>query len=190
MSDAPNLTPADWSWLAGTYWCVPAASLPALQLDTDTNELAWMADQTVWHLAGYGDGYLWGVSATLLWPAGEEAPTSGPRSKPGARTLMGSITPEGRAHFTFVAQRGSSAPVTGVGRAVPHAGGWSLEMQMSTGTSSVTAHWAYMVRVQPGDPMWDSLPGARISVPEFLEGCETPIAPPAPTPDRGGRSGA
>jgi len=49
-----------------------------------------------------------------------------------------------------------------------------MEMQMSSGTSELTAHWAYMTRVQPDDPSWESLPGVGLSVPEMLGGCEPP----------------
>ena len=178
MTDALSPTPAAWDWLADTYWYVPPASLPALRLDNDTGALGWMVDQTVWHITGYADGYLWGVSATLLWPAGEAPPARGPRANPVPFTLLGSITPEGRAYFTFVPQVPGAATTVGVGRAVPRGGGWSLEMQMSTG-SDVTLHWAYMLPVTPADPEWDSLPGAGISVTQMLEGCEVPQAPPS-----------
>ena len=53
-------------------------------------------------------------------------------------------------------------------RAIPHRDGWSLEMQMSTGSSTRVAHWAYMVPVTPEDPAWSSLPGVEISVPEIV----------------------
>jgi len=43
----------DFSWLEGTYWYVPAADLPAMQYDAARNTLAWIVDQTVWHITGY-----------------------------------------------------------------------------------------------------------------------------------------
>lgn len=162
-----------WSWLADTHWCVPPASLPALRLDHD-DALTWRVDQTVWHITGYREGYFWGVSATLLRDAGGEASERGPGSQPLGFTMLGSITPEGRVYLTFIPDSGGSSTI-GIGRAVPHGSGWSLEMQMSTGSSAqTTAHWAYMVRVRPGDPNWDSLPGFGLSVPEMLAGLKPP----------------
>lgn len=166
--------PATWSWLAGTWWCVPPASLPALRFDPDENTLTWRVDQTVWQITGYRDGYFWGLCAGLLRDAGEAVPERGPGSKPRGMTMLGSVTPEGRVHITFLpVSRGST--ILGLGRVVPHGEGWAFEMQMSTGSGNqTTLHWAFMVRVEPGDPAWDSLPGVGLSVPEMLEGLEPP----------------
>lgn len=175
--------PSTWNWLEDTYWCVPPMNLPALRFDPDGKSLTWLIDQTVWHITGYRDGYLWGVCSTLLREAGEEAPERGRSSQPRGFTVLGSITPEGRVHLTFIPDsRGSST--IGIGRAVPYGTGWSMEMQMSTGAGSqTTLHWAYMVRVQPGDPSWDSLPGVGLSVPEMLEGLQPPVVEPRSSPE-------
>ena len=149
------------------------ANLSALRLDPSQNILTWLVDQTVWHVTGYREGYFWGVSVTLLWNAGEELPTHGPASQPKRFSMLGSITPEGRVHLTFVSNQSGSATI-GIGRAVPHQKGWSLEMQMSSGDQKETAHWAYMLQTRPGEPSWDSLPGVGLSVPQMLEGCEAP----------------
>lgn len=179
MTDRTGLDPSDWSWLEGTYWCVPPESLPALQLDTDDNALAWTVDQTVWQITGYRTGYFWGVCSTLTRKAGEETAERGPRSRPVGFAMLGSITPEGRVHLTFLPYSGPASATTGLGRAIPHRDGWSLEMQMSTGSGTRMAHWAYMVPVRPEDPAWTSLPGVGISVPEMLEGFEPPQPPDA-----------
>lgn len=170
--------PSDWSWLADTYWYVPEENLPALRLDTSDNALAWLVDQTVWHVTGYREGFFWGVSATLLREAGEELPRRGRGSKPMSDTMVGSITPEGRIHQTFVSSRRGTSTI-GIGRAIPHEHGWSLEMQMSSGSWDRTVHWAYMHQVRPGEPSWDLLPGVGLSVPQMLENAEPPEAPAA-----------
>ncbi|QNM98393.1 hypothetical protein [Chitinimonas koreensis] len=164
----------DWRWLEDTYWYVQPAQLPALQYDPDDNALAWVCDQTVWHFTGYRDGYLWGVCATVMQSAGDDG------GRPVDFTIVGSITPEGRVYLTFVPARNSRSATVGIGRATPHNGGTSMEMQMSSGSGTRTTHWAYMAQVKPGEPAWDRLPGAGISVPQMLEGCEAPAAPPSP----------
>jgi|SRR6185436_372177 len=171
--------PSTWSWLEDTYWCVPPASLPALRFDQDGNALTWVVDQTVWHITGYRDGYFWGVCAALLRDAGEPVPERGPGSQPRGFTMLGSVTPEGRVHLTFIPDSQGSATI-GIGRAVRHQAEWSLEMQMSSGAGSqTTAHWAYMMRVRPDDPSWSSLPGVGLSVPEMLVGLEPPAVEPS-----------
>lgn len=175
MTEPQTSLPSDWSWLADTYWYVPEESLPALRLDPSENTLTWVVDQTVWHITGCQAGYFWGICTALLYDAGEEVPKRGPGSKPSSLTMLGSITPEGRVHLTFLSTQSGSATI-GLGRIVPHAQGRSFEMQMSTGQRDRTAHWAWMVQTRPGDPSWDSLPGVGLSVPEMLEGTEAPEA--------------
>lgn len=177
MTTSPASSP--WSWLEDTYWCVPPESLPALRFDKDGNSLTWLVDQTVWHITGYRLGYFWGVCSALLHDAGEAVPEQGQGSQPRGFTMLGSITPEGGVYLTFIPISPGSATI-GTGRMVPPGAEWSFEMQMSTGVGSQTnAHWAYMVRVRPGDPSWDSLPGIGLSVSQMLEGLEPPeVEPP------------
>lgn len=52
MMEQQASEPSDWSWLADTYSYVPEESLPALRLDPSENTLAWVVDQTVWHITG------------------------------------------------------------------------------------------------------------------------------------------
>lgn len=177
---SPVLSP--WSWLKDTYWCVPSVNLPALRFDQDDNTLTWLIDQTVWHISGYRIGYFWGVSSAIMRTAGEEAPKRGPGSQPQGTTMLGSITPEGRVHLTFIQKSGSV--VIGLGELVQRGAEWAFEMQMSTTLrTKTTAHWAYMIQVQPGDPDWDSLPGVGLSVPDMLDGLEPPAVEPPQTAD-------
>jgi len=175
MSDL-NTNQSQWSWLRDTYWYVPPENLPALQFAPDENTLAWLIDQTVWHISAFQNGYFWGSSATATLPAGNKSSQEASSVKPVSFSMVGSITPEGRVYITFIPGRASSSrpATTGVGRAVPHNNNWSLEMQMSTGSSKTTAHWAYMTQVKPEDPSWKSLPGVGISVPQMLQGCQAP----------------
>src|SRR5215467_14517338 len=75
MTEIEELDRIDWSSLQDTYWYVPPASLPALQLDPDSGTLNWVIDQTVWHITGYREGYFWGVSSTLIQHQGQDQTT-------------------------------------------------------------------------------------------------------------------
>lgn len=174
MNQPSQSSTTDWSWLADTYWYVPAESLSALRYDPRKNTLAWVVDQTVWHITGYRAGYFWGVTAVMQYDTGEEPP-----ARPTGLVMFGSITPEGSVHVTFCPDvaRLSLSSTVGIGRAILHDRGPSLEMQMSTGMTERLAHRAYMTRTNPRDPSWTALPGIALSVPEMLEGIEPPSVP-------------
>ena len=175
MDNHSDLIPSDWAWLENTFWYVLPENLPALQFDPDEKTLTWVVDQTVWHITGYRNGYFWGVSATIVQQP-EEEPERRVRARPVCFAMLGTITPEGRVHLTFIIDQASSgrSATIGIGCAVERRGKWSLEMQMSSGNNERTAHWAYMTQTLPGDSCWESLPGVGISVPEMLQGCEPP----------------
>ncbi|MBL8152471.1 MAG: hypothetical protein JNN15_21305 [Blastocatellia bacterium] len=161
---------SDWSWLQDTYWYVQTDGLPALQLDVDDNSLSWIVDQTVWHITGYQQGYFWGVSATAVMDdSGREQ-----EPRPVCFTMLGTITPEGNVHLTFIPARNSSSTTIGIGLVREQNASFTFEMQMSSGKDTLTAHWAYMARVRPEDPAWNNLPGVNISVPEMLKRCKPP----------------
>jgi hypothetical protein len=174
MPDDVNADWSQWNWLQDTYWYVPPENLPAPQFVPDENTLAWVTDQTVWHISAFRTGYFWGVSATVVLPAGSTAEASD--IKPVSFTMIASITPEGRIYITFLPCNASSSrpSTTGIGHTVFRRGQWTLEMQMATGSSQTTIHWAYMTQIKPDDPSWKSLPGVGISVPQMLQGCQPP----------------
>lgn len=159
---------SDWRWLEGTYWYCAADSMPAIQtLGEDAFE--WVIDQTVWSITGYEDGYFWGTASALLTPAGEEPDVGGKRDM----TFFASITPQGQVQITFV--QSALGTTVGTGRMTTDRGEPSFEMQMSSGPgAALTVHWAYMVRVERGDPAWSNLPGAGVSVKEMVGGITPP----------------
>ena len=177
MTAHPN--PSDWRWLENTYWYVTPENLSALQFDPDDNTLAWIVDQTVWQITGYRNGYFWGISSTLVKQPDGQILKHGPGSKPVSFSMLGTITPDGKVYLTFIPVIAPShqSAVIGVGCVTQHQGSMSFEMQMSSGSDTRTAHWAYMMRVEPNDPAWESLPGVGISVPEMLKGSEAPQSP-------------
>ncbi len=174
MTTAASANRSDWKWLQGTYWYCPADCMPAIQSQRN-NSFAWIIDQTVWHITGYRDGYFWGVAAALITQAGQE-PDADDKSD---MTFFASITPEGQVHITFVPSAVSTT--VGTGRMTTHQGKPSFEMQMSSGPGlALVVHWAYMMQVAPGDPAWENLPGAGVSV-EDMVGDITPPEPASPS---------
>jgi hypothetical protein len=173
MNDGVD-TRFDWSWLADTYWYVPSADLPALQLDPESAVLGWLVDQTVWHISGYKNGYFWGVTAAVTYPAGEERPTHGPRSRVSQLTMLGTVLPNGQVQITFLPGRGGS-PTIGFGRMVKAGEAWAFEMQMTTEPGgNRLLHWANMIETHAGEASWNQLPGLDLSVPQMLEGAVYP----------------
>lgn len=159
MSDLPT----EWEWLKGTYWYVPEANLLAYSFETDTQEMHAVADQTVFNITGYRGGYFWGRTVVRLG------------HRPSAYlALTGSVTPEGRVLLTFTpfSTTPYSTPTTGFGQMCIHNGKVAMQNQMSSGSGkSQITHWAYMLQTEPGDESWKSLPGAGVSVPDFMKGC-------------------
>ncbi len=170
-------TRAQWQWLQDTYWYVDSTDLLALQLDPASNQLQWMTDQTVWHISGVKDGYFWGVTAAMMYPAAESQPGHGPQAHIMQMTMLGTVFPDGQVQITFQAsgRRSDSAPTIGYGRILPFAGGHTFEMQMSTAAqSNRLLHWANMMQTKPGEASYKKLPGLSYSVPQMLEGADYP----------------
>lgn len=161
-----------WAWLENTYWYVTNPDLPALQFDADDNLLSWQVDQTVWHISGYKNGYFWGVTAALVYPA-DDADEDG---RPGHLSLIGTVLPSGQVQITFV--RGGvlrDSITVGYGNIVQLEGRWVFQMQMSTNNmGEQLLHWANMQQITPENPDWEKLPGVDYSVPEMLEDAEYP----------------
>lgn len=156
-------TVLDWRWLNGTTWYVPATGLPAYIYAPETNQLIPVQDQTVYTITGYRNGYFWGRTAAKLGSADITC-----------KSLVGSVTPEGKIYLTFTDYPYDADVETtiGIGTMVRKVGQWTMANQMSTGTSSAqVGHWAYMALTRPGSSSWSSLPGVNMSVPEFMETC-------------------
>jgi hypothetical protein len=149
-----------WSWLANTYWYVPAPNLPAVLYNSTTGSQTIVSDQTVFHIEDYVDGYFWGDTVTQLG------------SSPAVSSaLLGSVTPQGKVLLTFTQTSSSSSPsiTNGFGTMERKLGKWMMENQMFTSETVQIGHWAYMVQTRPGLPSWISLPSSGESVPEFLD---------------------
>jgi hypothetical protein len=155
-----------WQFLANSYWFVPTMYLPAFQMSAADTAPVPMTDQTVWQITTYQNGYFWGNCAVLLYPNGTV-----PEEAPSARRLLGTITPDGNVQITFMPlnKLGAAMSTAGWGRMQQQNGVWTFEMQMSSGVSSLVAHWAYMYPTQEGEPSWNQLPGTDYDVPGFLE---------------------
>ena len=163
-----------WDFLADTYWYVPPADLPALQFESDDNALSWRGDQTVWHLTGYKNGYLWGACGAAMFSEGEaneETPPSIQQSR-----MVGSVSADGRVLINFMTGQGDRGSIiTGYGQMVKVEGAWAFQMQMSTPAGGgQLLHWANMLQTKPGEPSFAKLPGVRYSVPDMLSGASYP----------------
>lgn len=166
-----------WDFLANTYWYVPTPFLRALQFSSGRNELAWMGDQTVWHLTGYRGGYFWGACAAALFSAGE-ADANPPPTIQQSR-IVGSVTAEGRVLMNFISGSGKRETiVTGYGSMVKVKRQWAFQMQMSTGAAGTQLlHWADMLQTREGDRSFAKLPGVNYSVTDMLSGATYPAFP-------------
>jgi hypothetical protein len=156
---------SQWNFLVGTYWYVPDAFLPAVQMTATEDAPVWMTDQTVWQITGYKDGYFWGNCAALIYQTGTT-----PDAAPSARKLIGSVTPNGEVQISFMALNtlGAAMSISGWGHLKDRVGSWFFEMQMASGVTDLVAHWAYMAETKEGDDSWNKLPGTTYSVPDFL----------------------
>ncbi len=170
ISRHPTRHPADplvaptkgrWSWLANTYWYVPANNLAAVLYDSEAGVVSPVQDQTVFYIAGYRAGYFWGESVTQL-----------DHSSPTTASVLASVTPQGRVLLTFTRTSSNSSPsiTEGFGVMTREYRQWTMENQMFTSPIETLqiGHWAYMVQTRPGIASWNSLPLVDQSVPQFL----------------------
>ncbi len=161
LDSAVAPTAQRWSWLANTFWYVPATNLAAVLYNSSTGSLTPVKDQTVYHITGHGAGYFWGNAVTQLGS-----------SSASDSTMVGSVTPEGQVILTFTKTNTNSSPsiTEGFGKMQRKFGQWTMENQMFTSPNEVLqiGHWAYMLRTRPGMSSWNRLPSAGISVPAFL----------------------
>jgi hypothetical protein len=162
------------AWLTGTYWYVPTAYLPAMLAVTSGPRIVPVSDQTVWHFAGYFQGYIYGIAATNIGVGWSYS------------LMVGSVTPDGSVKLSFspLASANPKDPTTqaitiGDGTLRRMGNRASFQMQMTSGTASVSlTHWASMYPVTPREPEWHSLPGyPTTGVPDLTE-LNTPIAFP------------
>jgi len=153
--------PASWDWLAGTFWYVGEKDLPAYLYDTRTQNAAMVPDQTVFHITESRNGYFRGTAVVEI------------AMSRSSFTMLGVVTPDGSVLLNFLSSDPLVAATTGTGR-FTYGGVRELTMlnQMSSSPSDRVRvlHWAYMRRTSPGEASWDRLPGANVSVPEFLSG--------------------
>lgn len=169
-----NTNRTSWEFLRGSYWYVPAPYLRAMQFAASDNTLAWVGDQTVWHLTGYKGGYFWGACAAAIFSEGE-ADTNPPPSIKQSR-IVGSVSAEGRVLMDFISGSGKTESiVTGYGAMVRVRRQWAFQMQMSTGGGGTQLlHWANMLQTKQGERTFAKLPGVNYSVDEMLNGASYP----------------
>lgn len=163
-----------WQLLSDTYWYVTSPDLPALQFSPGDSALSWQVDQTVWHIAGYKNGYLWGVASVVTFDPSDK--NGGQVGRPQHLSLVGTVTGDGLVQITFLRGSNLTESITvGVGRMIQVEGGWAFQMQMSTASGeNRLLHWANMRQTKPGDASWRHLPGVDSSVEDMLKGATYP----------------
>ena len=163
---------AKYAFLEGSRWIVPPATLPAILYEPEDGTVRDIVDQTVWDITGYRDGYFWGRTVARL----SDAATGEPLGGFSCLDMVGSVTPGGRVHITFVDPERTTVltAIRGTGLLVRGRGNrWQFEeMQMSSGFTSLVVHWSYMVECRPGDACEAELPGTTSSLAEFLAACD------------------
>ena len=168
---APETDASRWSWLGegqGTYWYVPERYLPAVRWDTDDpSSYAFLSDQTVWHIQNYQSGYFFGPVVVKF----EGVPRL-------CQFMIGSVTPNGNVYIAFNSVQtvpvGTPSITVGTGQMTKRNSEWMFNMQMASGSAQTqVAHWAFMRQCTPDQNCWSELPGVELSIPEFLELCDT-----------------
>ena len=153
-----------WNWLKNTYWYVETAYLPALSTDVSTQEHQPVSDQTVWRIDGAKDGYIWGKTFVQI--------TGRPKQ---CLNLVGSVTPDGNVQIVFLISPSQNVDLaiktTGMGRMRRVHGQWKFEMQMTTGTTSLITHWAFMTQCKEGQSCENRLPGTDNTLEQFVQPC-------------------
>jgi hypothetical protein len=160
-----------FNFLRGSKWYVPPETLPAVEVKLKTGRVRAVIDQTVWDIPNYRDGYFSGRSVAVL----KYAATGQPIGPVACSRLIGSVTPSGHVYITFVDADQATAfgAVRGIGTLSGNdQDGWRFEMQMSTGATSVVAHWSYMDQCKPGQACEAQLPGSDLSLADFLAQCD------------------
>ncbi len=161
-------SPKTWDWLEDTYWYVRPQGLPNMVYDAVTDTAQPSIGQTVYHIRQCRYGYFVGECTVQIMG----------NDQIQCRQMIGTVTPEGQVLLTFLAMDGEKVQlsINAIGVMRRERGEWTMENQMASpgpdDPTTFVAHWAYMFQVDESDPHWNSLPFARVSVPDFLGRCE------------------
>ena len=89
--------------------------------------------------------------------------------------LVGSITPNGGVQIVFLRPSNQNPDIaiktTGTGQMRKVNGQRKFEMQMTTGTTSLITHWAFMTECKNGQKCERRLPGTESSLEQFVRPC-------------------
>lgn len=133
---------------------VPQKTLKAYLIDN--NNYRVVQDQTLWQIESFNNGYITGISYTML--------DGVPFSK---NNFVGSITPEGDVLINFYS---STSQTSGQGKLIK-CKKFLMQVGQVTNLEGIViglVHWSYMIKVNPCDRLYHYLPGVGISVPEFI----------------------
>lgn len=166
---AEQPTPARWAWIEDTIWYVPPENLPAIITSAESRAVTRLIDQTVYSIDGYSGGYFWGVVRSQVMPEGTTLPAE-PDDPPNCQRLVGSVTPQGTLNLSFTPFDDGDDRTTGLGTMRRFEGAWTMQNQMTTGTSQQVTHWAYMKYCAKGERC--PLPAIKSTARAFLAPCK------------------
>ncbi len=139
-------TAQDTRWdamLTNSHWYVPVPNLIAFTTANRSLTIDPLAigDQTLWAIGPASHGVF----------AGESQATFGSKTSsntPTYTSMQGVVTESGQIRITFASTTGNP-PISGIGQMRSIDGVPLMEMQMITGSSLLTTHWAYMAPYNP-----------------------------------------
>ena len=136
----------DTKWdaiISNSNWYVPVPNLIAYSSSNSSltiNPLP-IGDQTLWALGTANHGVFSGQSQATF-SVGQTV------NSPTFSAMQGLVTESGQIRISFTSPSGNP-PVIGIGQMRSIDGVPLMEMQMITGTSLLTTHWAYMAPYNP-----------------------------------------
>lgn len=175
LSAQAETTTAYDAIISNSHWYVPVPNLLAyVSPDTSFSTPLPAGDQTLWTLGTSSNGVFTGNSTALIVVDGH--PLS------NFNSMQGTVNSEGEITILFTSDTGG-APTLGVGNFRTIDNIPLMEMQMITGGSILSTHWAYMAPYDPDSftpPPPVTIP-VSIAAPEWKWTAGTPWKITSPT---------
>jgi len=161
----PNPAYDKWSWFKDTYWYVPENGIYSIaHSPSNPSNFQVVRGQTLFHITDYFNGYWTGTVVVKLTEA----------LMPSCQYVLGQVSPQGNVYMTMLNADSGEITNEPTGEMVKENNEWTMVNEMTGPTQKGTvSHWAYMIQTKPGDAIYNNLPFANQSDPDFLSGCPT-----------------